>query len=108
MNKYWVSQGQPNNAFWGHEFAKHATCTSTFDIACYGPGYGKNQDVVDFFDAVIRAQKLYPTWHLLASYVFTLHHLLSGNLGAIIDCCCYRMRLAISTSTSTSDLPATT
>ncbi|KAJ8453728.1 hypothetical protein ONZ51_g13436 [Trametes cubensis] len=67
MNKYWISQGSPNADFWGHEFAKHATCTSTFDVACYGPDYKKNQDVVDFFEAVIRAYKMYPTWELLAA-----------------------------------------
>lgn len=67
MNKYWVSQGSPNADFWGHEFSKHATCTSTFDVACYGPQYKKNQDVVDFFDAVVRAFKQYPTFEILAS-----------------------------------------
>ncbi|KAJ7925994.1 ribonuclease T2-like protein [Mycena leptocephala] len=55
MEKYWISQGSPNKNFWAHEFSKHATCTSTFDVACYGPKYKKNQDVINFFDAVIRA-----------------------------------------------------
>ena len=67
MNKYWVSQGQPNEAFWAHEFSKHATCTSTFDVACYGPDYKKHQDVVDFYDAVIRAYKMFPTYDMLAA-----------------------------------------
>ncbi|KAI0052543.1 ribonuclease T2 [Auriscalpium vulgare] len=67
MEKYWVSQGQANNAFWAHEFSKHATCTSTFDVACYGPGYQKHQDVVDFFNAVVRAFKQFPTFDILAS-----------------------------------------
>ncbi|KAF9566095.1 ribonuclease T2 [Agrocybe pediades] len=67
MNKYWVSQGQPNADFWGHEFSKHATCTSTFDVACYGPHYRKHQDVVDFFDAVVRAFRQYPTFDMLAA-----------------------------------------
>ncbi|CAL1694058.1 unnamed protein product [Somion occarium] len=67
MSKYWINQGAPNADFWGHEFSKHATCTSTFDVACYGPDYKKHQDVVDFFDAVIRAFKMYPTFDLLAS-----------------------------------------
>lgn len=49
------------------QFSKHATCTSTFDVACYGPDYKKNQDVVDFFDAVVRAFKMYPTWEMLAA-----------------------------------------
>nr|BAK40275.1 ribonuclease T2 [Agrocybe cylindracea]BAK40276.1 ribonuclease T2 [Agrocybe cylindracea] len=67
MNHYWVSQGSPNADFWGHEFSKHATCTSTFDIACYGPGYRKNQDVVNYFDAAIRAFHQYPTFDMLAA-----------------------------------------
>ncbi|KAF9479700.1 ribonuclease T2 [Pholiota conissans] len=67
MNNYWVSQGSPNANFWGHEFSKHATCTSTFDVACYGPHYRKHQDVVDFFDAVVRAYHQYPTFNMLAT-----------------------------------------
>ncbi|KAI0308184.1 ribonuclease T2 [Multifurca ochricompacta] len=67
MEKYWVSQGSPNKAFWAHEFSKHATCTSTFDVACYGPDYQPHQDVVDFFDAVVRAFKQFPTYDILAS-----------------------------------------
>ncbi|KAJ7631154.1 ribonuclease T2 [Roridomyces roridus] len=68
MSKYWINQGASNEAFWAHEFSKHATCTSTFDVACYGPSYKKHQDVVDFFDAVIRAYKQYPTFDMLGSF----------------------------------------
>jgi ribonuclease T2 len=50
-----------------HRFSKHATCTSTFDVACYGPNYKKNQDVVDFFQAVVRAYQQFPTYDFLAS-----------------------------------------
>ncbi|EIM92241.1 ribonuclease T2 [Stereum hirsutum FP-91666 SS1] len=67
MNKYWVSQGEKNEGFWAHEFSKHATCTSTFDVACYGPDYKEHQDVVDFFQAVIRAFKMFPTYDILAA-----------------------------------------
>ncbi|KAK7465340.1 hypothetical protein VKT23_005319 [Stygiomarasmius scandens] len=67
MEKYWINQGAPNADFWAHEFSKHATCTSTFDIACYGSSYKKHQDVVNFFDAVIRAFKQYPTFDMLAA-----------------------------------------
>ncbi|TFY79451.1 hypothetical protein EWM64_g4563 [Hericium alpestre] len=67
MNKYWVSQGSPSASFWAHEFSKHATCTSTFDVACYGPGYKKHQDVVDFYDTVVRAFHMFPTWTMLAA-----------------------------------------
>ena len=73
VSKYWINQGAPNSDFWAHEFSKHATCTSTFDLACYAD-YKKNQDVVDFFDAVIRAFKQYPTYDVLASYACLLSH----------------------------------
>ncbi|KAL9716516.1 hypothetical protein Ac2012v2_000964 [Leucoagaricus gongylophorus] len=67
MNKYWINQGAPNEAFWAHEFSKHATCTSTFDVACYGEGYTKNAEVIDFFDAAIRGFQHFPTYNLLAA-----------------------------------------
>jgi len=67
MNAYWVNQGAPNSDFWGHEFSKHATCTSTFDVACYGSSYKKHQDVINFYDAVVRAFHQYPTYDMLAS-----------------------------------------
>ncbi|THV07622.1 ribonuclease T2 [Dendrothele bispora CBS 962.96] len=67
MEKYWINQGAPNVDFWGHEFSKHATCTSTFDVSCYGPSYKEHEDVVNFFDAVIRAFKQYPTFDMLAA-----------------------------------------
>ncbi|CAK5264515.1 unnamed protein product [Mycena citricolor] len=67
MEKYWINQGLPNKNFWAHEFSKHATCTSTFDTKCYGPGYKQHQEVIDFFDAVIRAYRMYPTFDILAA-----------------------------------------
>ncbi|KZT74992.1 ribonuclease T2 [Daedalea quercina L-15889] len=66
MNKYWINQGAPNRDFWAHEFSKHATCTSTFDVACYGPDYQEHQDVVDFYLAVVRAFQKFPTYQMLA------------------------------------------
>ena len=63
MNTYWISQGSPNGDFWGHEFSKHATCFSTFDVPCYGPQYVEHEDVVDFFQTVMK-------W---ANYVRYLH-----------------------------------
>lgn len=47
MNTYWINQGAPNVNFWAHEFSKHATCYSTFDVECYGPKYRKHEDVID-------------------------------------------------------------
>ncbi|KAI0962079.1 hypothetical protein AcV7_001000 [Taiwanofungus camphoratus] len=67
MNKYWINQGAPNAEFWAHEFSKHATCTSTFDVACYGSDYKEHQDVVDFYLSVVRAFQKYPTWEMLAA-----------------------------------------
>ncbi|KAI0727823.1 ribonuclease T2 [Fomitopsis betulina] len=67
MNKYWVNQGAPNRDFWAHEFSKHATCTSTFDVACYGPEYREHQDVVDFYLSVVRAFQKFPTYQMLAA-----------------------------------------
>ncbi|KAI5121169.1 hypothetical protein M0805_007166 [Coniferiporia weirii] len=66
MNKYWVSQGSPNNEFWAHEFSKHATCTSTFDTACY-EDYKEHEDVVNFFESVVRAFQMFPTFNILAA-----------------------------------------
>ncbi|KAK3679874.1 hypothetical protein LTR78_000250 [Recurvomyces mirabilis] len=68
MNKYWVSQGQPNGDFWGHEFSKHATCFSTFDVPCYGPEYQPHQEVIDFFQTVILYYMRLPTWGWLGSH----------------------------------------
>jgi ribonuclease T2 len=83
MNKYWINQGAPNKDFWAHEFSKHATCTSTFDVACYGPSYKKHQDVINFFDAVIRAYHQYPTYDMLAAGGIVPSNTTSYNLTQI-------------------------
>ncbi|ETI27813.1 hypothetical protein G647_00262 [Cladophialophora carrionii CBS 160.54] len=62
MDKYWVNQGAPNTDFWGHEFSKHATCFSTFDLPCYGPQYVEHQDVIEFFETAIKYYRRLPTW----------------------------------------------
>lgn len=49
------------------QFSKHATCTSTFDISCYGKEYQKHAEVIDFFEAAIRAFQHFPTYRLLAA-----------------------------------------
>ncbi|KAL0578473.1 hypothetical protein V5O48_003522 [Marasmius crinis-equi] len=72
MEKYWINQGAPNNVLWAHEFSKHATCTSTFDIACYGDAYEENMELVNYFDAVMRSFHHYPTFDILAAYVVDL------------------------------------
>jgi ribonuclease T2 len=65
MNTYWINQGAPNSDFWGHEFSKHATCYSTFDVPCYGPNYVEHQEVVEFFETAIKYYKRLPTWSWL-------------------------------------------
>lgn len=66
METYWINQGAPNSAFWGHEFSKHATCYSTFDVPCYGPEYVENEDVLDFFETAVMYYKRFPTYDWLA------------------------------------------
>ncbi|WFD04071.1 ribonuclease T2 [Malassezia obtusa] len=65
MNTFWISQGQPNKAFWAHEFSKHATCYSTFDTPCYGKHYQKHQDVVEFFETAAMFYTRLPTYDWL-------------------------------------------
>ncbi|TVY58979.1 Ribonuclease T2-like 1-A [Lachnellula cervina] len=62
MNKFWIAQAQPNSDFWGHEFSKHGTCYSTFDLPCYGPQYRQHEEVVDFFETAISYYETLPTW----------------------------------------------
>jgi ribonuclease T2 len=77
MNKHWIAQTGPNHVLWAHEFSKHATCFSTFDIPCYGPKYVKHQDVVDYFETVIYYYRQLPTWNWLAQ-----HEILPSNTTA--------------------------
>ncbi|KAF8922066.1 ribonuclease T2 [Mucidula mucida] len=67
MNTYWINQNAPNVDLWAHEFSKHATCTSTFDVQCYSEDVEEHAEVVDFFDATIRAFHQYPTFDILAA-----------------------------------------
>jgi ribonuclease T2 len=83
MNTFWINQGAPNKDFWAHEFSKHATCTSTFDVSCYRSGYRKHQDVVDFFHAVVRAFQQYPTFKMLAAFGITPSNTTAYSLGHI-------------------------
>jgi len=67
MDTFWVNRGAQNDEFWAHEFSKHATCTSTFDVACYGPGYKSHREVVNFFETVTKIFQMYPTYNMLAA-----------------------------------------
>jgi ribonuclease T2 len=62
MNKFWIAQGQVSSDFWAHEFSKHATCYSSFDVECYGPEYRQHEEVVDFFETVVGYHQSLPTW----------------------------------------------
>ncbi|KAF3806556.1 Ribonuclease T2-like [Colletotrichum gloeosporioides] len=66
MNKFWIALGTPNWVLWAHEFSKHATCFSTFDVECYGPKYQEHEELVDFFETVVHYYKETPTWKWLA------------------------------------------
>ncbi|KAI0478974.1 ribonuclease T2-like protein [Xylariaceae sp. FL0804] len=67
MRKYWVGQNEDSSVLWAHEFSKHATCYSVFDVACYGPAYRAHEDVVDFFATVAAYYRALPTWDWLAA-----------------------------------------
>ncbi|KAG1774071.1 ribonuclease T2 [Suillus placidus] len=67
MDTFWINQGAPNEEFWAHEFSKHGTCASTFDVACYEPRYKEHQEVVNFFETVVKVFQMYPTYDMLAA-----------------------------------------
>ncbi|KAG2044491.1 ribonuclease T2 [Suillus americanus] len=67
MDAFWINQGAPNDELWAREFSKHGTCTSTFDVACYEPGYREHQEVVNFFETVVKVFQMYPTYDMLAA-----------------------------------------
>lgn len=94
MNTYWINQGAPNYDFWAHEFSKHGTCYSTFDLPCYGPKYVEHEDVIQFFETAIMYYKRLPTFDWLAesgivpsnSTTYTLSHIqnaLTWKYGAV-------------------------
>lgn len=67
MTRYWVAQAQPSADFWAHEFSKHATCYSTFDVPCYGPTYAEHAEVADFFATAAAFYRALPTHAWLAA-----------------------------------------
>lgn len=67
MRRFWVAQAQASPDFWGHEFSKHATCYSSFDVPCYGPAYVEHEEVVDFFETAITYFRGLPTHDWLAA-----------------------------------------
>lgn len=65
MEEYWIARGQPNWWLWAHQFSKHATCFSTFDLPCYGPKYQEDYDVIEYFEATILYFLRLPTFDWL-------------------------------------------
>ncbi|CZS99491.1 related to ribonucleases [Rhynchosporium graminicola] len=67
MNKFWIAQNQPNADLWGHEFSKHATCFSSFELPCYGPQYQEHSEVVDYFETAVSYYQNLPTYGWLSA-----------------------------------------
>ncbi|GMM35276.1 hypothetical protein DASC09_026010 [Saccharomycopsis crataegensis] len=65
MNNFWLNDNGTNDAFWSHEFNKHATCMSTIRPSCYD-NYTEGQNVVDFVKMSIRQYHELPTFTWLA------------------------------------------
>jgi ribonuclease T2 len=90
-NRFWTGLNQPSWVLWAHEFSKHATCFSTFDVECYGPQYSPHahEEVSDFFSTVIAYYRQVPTWKWLAAASIvpsnTTAYSLSDIQGAIHD-----------------------
>jgi ribonuclease T2 len=85
MNTYWIAFEQDNPGFWGHEFSKHATCFSTFNVPCYGPEYRKHEEVVDFFATAVKYYKRFPTFKWLAEAQITPSNSTGYNYTGIRD-----------------------
>lgn len=65
MNQFWLNNNGTNDAFWTHEFNKHATCMSTIKPSCYD-NFTEGQNVVDFFKMSVRQYHELPTFTWLA------------------------------------------
>ncbi|KAH9908747.1 ribonuclease T2-like protein [Xylariomycetidae sp. FL2044] len=67
ITKYWIGLDQVSPILWAHEFSKHATCFSTFDVECYGPRYVEHEEMVDFFETAVSYYQSLPTWGWLSA-----------------------------------------
>ncbi|TFK77339.1 ribonuclease T2 [Pluteus cervinus] len=83
MDNYWINQGGPNSDLWAHEFSKHGTCMSTFDLACFGSPYRKHEEIMNYYDSVIRAFHQYPTFDMLAAFGIVPSNKTAYNLADI-------------------------
>ncbi|PRT53763.1 Ribonuclease T2-like [Wickerhamiella sorbophila] len=64
MQTNWKNMNGNDESLWQHEFAKHATCMSTVNPACYSSSAPKYQYVGDFFTSAVAL------WAQLPSYKF--------------------------------------
>lgn len=64
MQTNWKNMGGNDESLWQHEFAKHGTCMSTVNPACYSADAAKYQYVGDFFTSAVGL------WEQLPSYKF--------------------------------------
>ncbi|GME41503.1 Ribonuclease T2 [Neofusicoccum parvum] len=85
FGRYWIAQNQPNWYLWAHEFSKHATCFSTFDLPCYGPRYQPHEDVVDFLETAVLFDRRLPTFTWLADAGITPSNSTTYTLADIQD-----------------------
>ncbi|ORX88982.1 RNase Sy [Basidiobolus meristosporus CBS 931.73] len=67
MNTYWPSYNGDNGVFWEHEWGKHGTCVSTMNPSCYGTAYAKYEDMLDYFQTVLKLRSQYNLHAALAS-----------------------------------------
>ncbi|KFA67753.1 hypothetical protein S40285_00961 [Stachybotrys chlorohalonatus IBT 40285] len=94
MYKFWPSRGEPSWILWAHEYAKHATCFSTFQMECYGPQPQELVDLWEYFETTVALFRTLPTfdWFAAADIVpsnttgYTLsamHDALTNNFGVV-------------------------
>lgn len=66
MKEYWQDYHGYNEEFWEHEWGKHGTCYSTLYPDCF-PDYHSQEEVVAFFEQVVRIFQTLPTFDYLAA-----------------------------------------
>jgi ribonuclease T2 len=64
MSTYWKDYQGDDETFWEHEWAKHGTCISTLDPACYGD-HKATEEVVDYFQKAVDLFKGLPSYQWL-------------------------------------------
>jgi len=57
--RYWINQGASNSEFWAHEFSKHATCFSTFEVSVV---HSNRKDAANNLLGTLLWSKLHRAW----------------------------------------------